>query len=807
MKDVHVHSIPGALLLEKEATRKLAEIAAQGQEKNVFVVGPVHGLSYDLATSIRTSLHTDDEILLEGRQMWSSFVEDILGVSPASSRIQDVIASGIETCRGIVSVLTVSRQENDSISLYIDALVSHWLSLVCQAQLSVQGKSAAIVEYSRALEASRRDFQDQIILVYGDMRRPEAISEADAYGDALVEHAASHLASVLKASHVSFWNDHSPLRTADIEEVPGARIIEDLSFSEAVELSYFGAPVVHPRTLLAASEAGIPVCLRWWQDIAGKATTVAPVTDGVVASDSTANGKVKGISIIHNISLINIEGAGMSGVPGISARLFSAVREAGISVSFISQASSEYSICFAVDARQAEEAVLLSRDTFHVEVASGLIPRIESEADCAILAIVGDRMSGTPGIAARAFSALAKVGVNVRAIAQGSSERNISAVIKESDCRRALQGLHAGIFLSRRTLSVGILGIGGIGGTLLEQLCSQSERLHEEFGVDIRVRALANSTRMLLDEEGISLRSWRERFKKSSVPLDVDMLVEHITVPYYPHSVIFDCTSSAELPLKYIEWLEKGSHIITPNKKAGAGPYEAYEKLMATCRSTGRRFLYETTVGAGLPVINTLQDLIRTGDRVHRVEGIVSGTLAWLFSHYDGTQPFSSLVRQARELGYTEPDPRDDLSGMDVARKTVILAREMGYRVETDELSVTSLVPGQLRSADVPEFMSRLEELDAPMEKLYREAEARGERLRYVGCVDEQGTCSVALKSYPLDHPFAQTMGTNNVISYTTDRYHELPLVITGPGAGKEVTAAGVFADLLRLCAYLGARL
>ncbi|AEC01657.1 bifunctional aspartate kinase/homoserine dehydrogenase I [Parasphaerochaeta coccoides] len=811
MKDIRVHSLPGTLALDADAPEKLAEIAALVPAIHVFIIGPVRRVSYDLAFSIRQS-HGNAEAAMkaleDGQELWNHLVYDRLGKGKASGSISAHIASNIATAREILHVLDGSLAFPGGSDRYVDALGSHWAAEICRAAMKQKGMDVVLVDYPQALRKGNSILTSPIVLIYGDIRGEEDIDvSTDPDGETLAEHAASRLGPLLGAGGITFWNGHAPLRTADIREVPGARVIDELSFSEAVELSYFGAPVVHPRSLLPASGTGLPVRLSWWNDIQGPCTVVRPMAHAERIPESTVNGRVKGFSIIHDVALINIEGTGMSGVPGISSRLFSTMRDGSISVSFISQASSEYSICFAVAAVQAQDAMTLAHDAFRHELSLGLIQRIDSEPGCAILAVVGDRMSGTPGIAARVFSSLSKVGVNVRAIAQGSSERNISAVIKDSDSTRALQGLHAGIFLSRRTLSVGIFGLGGIGSTLLEQLRVQSERLHEEFGVDIRIRAMANSTRMLLDEEGVDLDTWKERFKKDSVLLDTQKVIEHVTVPYFPHAVIFDCSASGELPRNYVSWLEKGAHIITPNKKAGAGPYGLYDKLMKTCRSTGRRFLYEATVGAGLPVISTLQDLVRTGDRVHRIEGIVSGTLAWLFSQYDGSKPFSSLVREAREMGYTEPDPRDDLSGMDVARKTVILARELGYTVETADLQVTSLVPEQLCNMDVPLFMARLQEMDVPMEKLFKEAEARGEKLRYVGQIDGNGRCSVSLNSYPAEHPFAQTVGTNNVICFTTDRYHEFPLVITGPGAGKEVTAGGVFADLLRLCAYLGARL
>ena len=404
-------------------------------------------------------------------------------------------------------------------------------------------------------------------------------------------------------------------------------------------------------------------------------------------------------------------------------------------------------------------------------------------------------------------SALAKAHVNIRAIAQGSSESNISAVIKSDDARRALRALHAGFFLSRQALSLGLIGPGNIGGTLLDQIAQEGDRLKEQFGLDIRIRGICNSKKMLLDETGIDPSDWRDRFAKESEPLDMERFLSHIAATYFPNSVLVDCTTSSQIAMRYVEFLERGMHIVTPNKKAGTSPFPYYQKIFETSQRTGYRFFYETTVGAALPVIGTLVDLVQTGDRIHTIEGIVSGTLAWLFNNYDGKTPFSRLVAKAKEMGFTEPDPRDDLSGMDVARKTIILARELGYHSEVTEMPIESMVPESLRDVDKDVFMRRLGELDEAMKQRFDEAAKRGEVLRYVGFVGEDGNCSASLRSYPKDHPFAQATGTDNIILFHTDRYNTQPLVIKGPGAGRDVTAGGVFSDILRLGSYLGARI
>jgi aspartokinase/homoserine dehydrogenase 1 len=424
---------------------------------------------------------------------------------------------------------------------------------------------------------------------------------------------------------------------------------------------------------------------------------------------------------------------------------------------------------------------------------------------CGILAAVGDGMAGRPGIAANFFGALGRAGVNVRAIAQGSSERNISAVVDGSDTQRALRAVHAGFYLSQQTLSIGLIGPGSVGSALLRQLADQADRLRDELNIDIRVRAIASSRRMLLAERSIPLDAWRERFAAATVPADLDAFARHIHAEHLPHAVIIDCTADAGVAQRYGAWLKAGIHVITPNKRANTAGLAYYGTLRTASRAGGAHYFYEATVGAGLPVIQTLRDLIRTGDEVLAIEGILSGTLSYLFNRFDGSEPFSSIVADARALGYTEPDPRDDLAGTDVARKIVILARETGVPLSLEQVDVQSLVPETLRNGSVDEFLAALPQHDAAMAALHREAAASGHVLRYVGSVDREGRASAALRTVPATHPFARIRLTDNIVLFHTRRYHENPLVVQGPGAGPDVTAAGVFGDLLRLAAHLGA--
>ncbi|MDA8348045.1 MAG: ACT domain-containing protein, partial [Pseudomonadota bacterium] len=500
-------------------------------------------------------------------------------------------------------------------------------------------------------------------------------------------------------------------------------------------------------------------------------------------------------------------GAGMIGVPGTAHRLFGALREEGISVILISQGSSEHSICCAIPQNEGERAAAVVRRAFERELLEGQIQSVAIDPDLAILAIVGDGMAGTPGVAAKVFSALGTSGVNVRAIAQGASERNISVVVEGRSATRALRAAHAGLYLSPHTLSVGIIGPGTVGEVLLEQIASQSERLREQFKIDLRVRGILGSKRMVLGDTGIALGTWREQYEHSTVPADLERFLEHVRVDYLPHTVLIDCTASGDVAVRYPDWLRAGVHVITPNKKANSADMAFYRALQEARRAGAAHYLYEATVGAGLPVVHTLRDLRETGDEIASIEGIFSGTLAYLFNIYDGRTPFSDIVRDARQRGYTEPDPRDDLSGMDVARKLIILGREMGLELELSDVRVESLVPAGLERGSIEEFMTRLPRSDASMRERFEAARDKGRVLRYVGRLGADGQASVGLAEFDADHAFANIALTDNVVRFATRRYCDNPLIVQGPGAGPEVTAGGVFADLLRLSAYLGARL
>jgi aspartokinase/homoserine dehydrogenase 1 len=566
-----------------------------------------------------------------------------------------------------------------------------------------------------------------------------------------------------------------------------------------MELAYFGAKVIHPQTMAPAIEKRIPIWIR---------NTFAPEKPGSLISEAPNSiHPVKGITSIDGVALVNVEGAGMIGVPGTAQRLFGALREDGISVILISQGSSEHSICFAIPHAEADRTAQTVRHAFHAELNGGQIQNVDVVRGCSILSVVGDGMAGTPGVAAQVFGSLGAAGVNVRAIAQGSSERNISVVIDERHATKALRSVHAGFYLSPHTISLGLIGPGAVGSVLLDQLASQAARLTRDFRVDLRLRGVMTTRCMALSDSAIPLDEWRSALE-SGTPADTLRFEDHINAEHLPHAVILDCSASDEVARQYPRWLGAGIHVVTPNKRANSGPLGLYDELHEARRQAGSHYLYEATVGAGLPIIQTLRDLRETGDEIRRIEGILSGTLAYLFNVWDGKEPFSSIVRDAKANGYTEPDPRDDLSGTDVARKIVILGREMGLRLELSDVELEGLIPESLSGCDVDEFMRRLPEIDGPMLKRLEGARAKGCVLRYVAALDAASRrATVGLVELERHHPFANINLTDNVVRFVTARYDRNPLVVQGPGAGPAVSAGGVFADLLRVCAYLGAKL
>jgi aspartokinase/homoserine dehydrogenase 1 len=578
--------------------------------------------------------------------------------------------------------------------------------------------------------------------------------------------------------------------------VQAAFPVEAISYKEAMELACFGAKILHPLTILPMLEQQIPIYIK---------NTFNPTATGTAVVNTTGKSPylIRGLSCIDQVALINVEGAGMIGVVGIAARVFQILQHIQVSVILISQASSEHSICFAVPPQQAETALKALNEQLATEMAAKQIDKISVDRDCAILAMIGDAMVGSVGILNKLCHSLAKANINIRAVAQGSSERNISIVIKREDVNKALQVVHAGLYLSNKVIAIGLIGPGLVGGALLEQIAQMSEQLKEKYHVQLCVRGIMTSKKMLLNRETIALQYWRDDLAKSNQPADLQAFTKHLLSDDMPHAVLIDCTASPMIAKHYADFIEQGLHVITPNKHTNGGDLEYYKKTKALAQKKQRYYLYEATVCAGLPVMSTLHDIINTGDEVLAIEGVFSGTLSYIFNELATGKPFSEIVLAAKKAGYTEPDPREDLSGMDVARKLICLAREIGRDVSLQDIHVHNLVPEALKSCSVEEFLEKLSECDAQMEKLMLKAREKNEKLYYMGAIRENGTIDVAIESFPAQHPFTRLNGTDNMLIFHTRRYHTQPLVIQGPGAGADVTAAGIFADLLRLASSL----
>lgn len=612
------------------------------------------------------------------------------------------------------------------------------------------------------------------------------------------DYTASIIGAALGASVIEIWTDVDGMMTADPRKVPNAFTIPDISYAEAMELSHFGAKVIYPPSLQPAFAESIPLKVL---------NTFNPAFEGTLVS-RTSSGKeydITGISSIDDIALVNIQGSGMIGVAGVSSRLFTALSGYGINVILISQASSEHSICFAISPEDAREAQSVLENVFEKEIESGQIDGISTQKNLSIIAIVGEGMRKSTGVSGKLFSVLGKNGVNVIATAQGSSELNISVVIAKNDLSKALNAIHGVFFQSEtRTLNVFIVGSGLIGSTLLRQIADQAAYLKEERLLEINVTGLSNTRRMLLDINGISPLSWREALDAQGVKTSLPAFVQRIQELNLPNSVFVDCTSDKEIVQYYPMLLKSHISIVTPNKVANSGTYADYKLLRESALKYGVKFLYETNVGAGLPIISTIDGLMTSGDKFIRIEAILSGTLSYIFNNFGADLPFAEAVRDAKAKGFTEPDPRDDLSGLDVARKILILAREVGVPLEPEEIEVAQLLPDNcLAAPTVEEFFAQLEASEPYFSQLLADAEKEEGRLRYIASL-ENGKASVQLRVVGRHHPFYNLSGSDNIISFTTDRYKDTPLVIKGPGAGAEVTATRVFADIISISSYLG---
>ncbi len=608
------------------------------------------------------------------------------------------------------------------------------------------------------------------------------------------DYTAAILGAALRASVIEIWTDVDGVMSADPRAVSSAFVVPQLSYEEAMELSYFGATVLHSATIAPAIRENIPILIK---------NTLNPTAQGTLISRRADSweGAAKGITSIDHIMLFTLRGLGMVGVPGTAERLFRALASRRVNVILISQASSEHTICFAVNESDAHQARKAMTQEFHFELESRLTS-LDQKPLQTIVAIVGEGMQGTPGVAGKVFQSLGRNAINVGAIAQGASERNISFVINAADKVRALNVIHQAFFEERKRIALVVVGVGNIGSALLRQLQQQRVTLLSE-GFDVRVCALADSKHFIVSRDEIHLSNWQQELHASHRVMRAADLAQAIVELQLTNVALVDCTASAELVRAYPDFIAAHMHIITPNKQANVLPWKQYARLMELLRKNGKYFLYEANVGAGLPVISTLQDLLASGDAVVRIEGLLSGTLGYLFSSYDGSRSFSACLQEAQKSGFTEPDPREDLSGKDVARKLLILARQLGWKMDLKNIRTQNLVPPALRRGKFsPDFYRKFATYDAAIERRYRRARSRNALLRYVGRLHKR-TATARLEEIPPGHPFATARGSDSVLAFTTQRYATTPLVIQGPGAGADVTAMGVFSDILKLLHYL----
>lgn len=604
------------------------------------------------------------------------------------------------------------------------------------------------------------------------------------------DYTAAIIGAAVNAACVEIWTDVSGMMTADPRMVPNAKIIPNVSYQEAMELSHFGAKVIYPPTIQPVMKKGIPVWVK---------NTFAPADYGTLIESKTAlaGNNICGISNMSKMALLSLEGSGMIGIPGFSKRLFEALANEQVNVILITQSSSEHSICVAIEEASVAKAQLAVDKAFEYEMETGKIDPLVVEKGLAVIALVGDNMKSHTGIAGKMFGALGRNGVNIRAIAQGSSERNISAVIAAADVAKAINVLHEEFFeTTYKQVNLFVIGTGNVGKKLLGQLKQQQAFLESKLRLQVNVVGLSNSRKMLINEAGIDLNNWEEALQGGE-KADLNAFINTIIDKNLRNAVVADITANDTVAKVYDQLLQKSIAVVACNKVAASSAYSNYKKLKDLSREFNSPFLFETNVGAGLPVIGTLNDLMSSGDTINKIEAVLSGTLNFVFNNYDGSRPFAAVVKQAQEEGYTEPDPRLDLSGTDVMRKIMILAREAGVQLEMEDITNNGFMPASCMTGSVDDFYKAMEKEEAHFKKIYEAAAAADCKLKFVAKY-ENGKAAVGLQHIPAQHDFYHLYGKDNIVLFITDRYSQQPLVVKGAGAGAEVTASGVFADIIR---------
>ncbi len=792
-----------------ESILSVKKIVEAEKEPVVVVVSALGGITDKLIKTSKLALAGDlsyqsefDEIAVRHHQM----IEAVIPSGENKERLLETIDALLDELKsiyqGVYLIRDLSPKTSAAIVSYGERLSSNIVAVLIDGAKWFDSRTFIKTEIKSGRQLLASDLTHELVkqafvdlpkvsLVPGFISTDADSGEVTNLGRGGSDYTASIIAAALDASFLEIWTDVDGFMTADPKVISTAYTINELSYVEAMELCNFGAKVVYPPTIYPVCVKNIPILIKNTFNPSGKGT--------VIKSDIAEDQKpIKGISSINGTTLITVSGLSMVGVIGVNRRIFSALANNGISVFLVSQASSENSTSIGVRDADADAACEVLNAEFSKEIETGAMYRMTAESGLATVAIVGENMKHTPGIAGKLFGTLGRSGINVIACAQGASETNISFVVDGLFLRKTLNVIHDSFFLSEyQVLNLFLCGVGTVGSSLIAQLAQQSEKLKKERGLKLKVVGIASGHNAMFDREGISLENCREQLAHSA-PSDLNRLRDEVIGMNIFNSVFVDCTASSDVAGLYQEFLEHNISVVAANKAAASSDYATYQKLKSTARKRGVKFLFETNVGAGLPIIRTMNDLLNSGDKILKIEAVLGGTLNFIFNKISADVPFSETVRLAKEEGYSEPDPRVDLSGKDVIRKLVILAREAGYRIEQSDVEKHLFVPDSFFRGTLDEFWKNLPSLDADFERRRKVLESEGKRWRFVSRY-ENGKASVELCEVGREHPFYTLEGSNNIILLTTERYKEYPMQIQGYGAGAGVTAAGVFADIMSI--------
>ncbi|MDR0700204.1 MAG: bifunctional aspartate kinase/homoserine dehydrogenase I [Tannerella sp.] len=798
-----------------DSIRSVKKIVEAVDEPVIVIVSALGGITDKLLHTANAASAGDKSYKKEFSEIVArhkSVVEGLISGSKQATVMKKVMETLDELeniYRGVFLIKDLSAKTSDAIVSYGERLSSIIVSNVIKNAKLYDSRqfikthkqfNKHVVDFEQTNKLIRKTFKPMhgIALAPGFISSSIEDGEITNLGRGGSDYTASIIAAALGASVLEIWTDVDGFMTADPRIINSAYVIEHLSFTEAMELCNFGAKVIYPPTIYPVFHKNIPikVCNTFNPEVPG--TYISKKND----KEETKNEKkaiIKGISSINDTCLVTVQGLGMVGVIGVNYRIFRTLAESGISVFMVSQASSENNTTFAVKNENATLAVEVLNEEFAPERSRGEIEDIVAEKDLATVAIVGENMKRTPGIAGKLFGTLGRAGISVIACAQGASETNISFVIKLEYLRKALNSIHDSFFLSEyKMLNLFLIGVGTVGGHLLEQIKHQQKKLMTQNGVKLNVVGIANSKRMLMRREGLDFKTCIKDLKENGAESSPALLRDEIIKMNIFNSVFVDCTSSEKIAGLYETLLNKNISIVAANKIAASSSYKNYLLLKETARKRGIKFLFETNVGAGLPIINTMNDLINSGDHILKLEAVLTGTLNFIFNTISEKIPLSKAIKMAVDAKYAEPDPRVDLSGMDVIRKLVILAREAGYAIEQKDVKTNLFIPSGYFEGDIDNFWEHIADLDVEFEEKRKKLAAKDKRLRFVASMNN-GECEVGLMEVGSRHPFYELEGSNNIIMISTERYHDYPMIIKGYGAGADVTAAGVFADIISI--------